>query len=160
MSAFFSWLVEYVKSKFFISKWRCTTNLFAWNIIFSPRSQTTHLRVASASCSSLYAKSGTLQDFVCGFWKILFMVPGKWEFLDQSKITSKVLSFLQFSIAMGQWDIIKINNKQTQQAFLVINMLTACCDIGQSLPDLADVHRQIHFSSAETQLPKKHVETR
>ena len=52
------------------------------------------------------------------------------------------------------------NQQQTNKALLVQNMLTACCDIGQSLPDLVDVHRQTHFSSAETQLPKKHVETR
>ena len=47
------------------------------------------------------------------------------------------------------------NQQKTNKALLVQNMLTACCDIGQSLPDLVDVHRQIHFSSAETQLPKK-----
>ena len=47
------------------------------------------------------------------------------------------------------------NQQQTNKALLVKNLLTACCNIGQSLPDLADVHRQIHFSSAETQLPKK-----
>ena len=82
------------------------------NIIFSSRSQTTHLRVASASCSSFYAKSGTLQDFVCGFWKknLWSLENGDWGFLDQSGITSKVLSFLQFFIAMMRY----YNNKQTK----------------------------------------------
>ena len=50
------------------------------------------------------------------FWILENFVYGPWKMgiLDQSEITSKVLSFLQFSIAIDQGDIITINNKQTK----------------------------------------------
>ena len=92
-----------------------------------------------------------LENFVYGPWKM-----GIFE-----SIRNYFKSFELYPIFHGHGSMrYFINQQQTNKALLVKNLFNACCDIGQSLPDLVDVHRQIHFFSAETQLPKKHVETR
>ena len=88
-------------------------------------------------------------------------VYGPWEMGIFGLIRNYFKSFELSPIFHSHGSMIYYNNQQqTNKASHVQNLLTACCDIGQSLPDLADVHRQIHFSSAVTQLPKKHVEIR
>ena len=94
-------------------------------------------------------------------WILENFVYGPWKMGIFGSIRNYFKSFELSPIFHSHGSMIYYNNQQqTNKALLVKNLLTACCNIGQSLPDLADVHRQIRFSSAVTQLPKKHVEIR
>ena len=88
-------------------------------------------------------------------WILENFVYGPWKMGIFGSIRNYLKSFELSPVFHSHGSMRYYNNQQQTNKQRITNLLTACCDIGQSLPDLVDVHRQTHFSSAETQLPKK-----